>query len=387
VRVLYPLLALLAYVHFVLALLVGFVLVATVPVLAIGFAALLLVGRQFVLLYRLLGSLLRLTFGSVGAAAGLLRELFLAIFERDEGPVRIPFAYGREALPELFRLVDEVAAEVKTAGIDRVLLTPDPECAVFDTAAPGALSVFKRRRRHLVLGLPYVYALSLDELRSVLAHELGHFTLGHLTLSRVTWHFIGRIDGRLERWREAEFHALNPLFWSTAASAALLAAIYHPWWRLHELDADRVAARTMGANHRIASLRKLGDLLAVAEATRLVALVARKDGVAPLHLGEAAARLSWRMDPVVKRRLAVQAEGDPHDLEGRTHPPTALRIAALRGVPEKPARHGELAARYLPDVRKLEEHITRVVLRIEATEPAKAHIERVVAHLAATPAA
>jgi Zn-dependent protease with chaperone function len=386
VRFVYPL-ALLAYVHFVLALLVGFVLVAAVPLLAVGFAALLVVGRQFVLLYRLLGALFRLTFGSVGAAAGILRELFLAVFERDEGPVRIPFAYGREALPELFRLVDEVAAEVDTGGVDRVLVTPDPECAVFDTATPGALSWLRRRRKHLVLGLPYVYALSLDELRSVLAHELGHFTLGHLTLSRVTWHFIRRIDGRLEAMRESEFHALNPLFWSTAASAALLAAVYHPWWRLHELAADRVSARAMGANHRVSSLRKVGDLIAIAEATECVTAVARKEGFAPLHLGEAAARLAWRMDPVVKRRLAVRAQGDPHDLEGRTHPPTALRIAAMRGLPEKPARHGELAARYLPDVRKLEEHITRVVLRIEATEPAKAHVERVIAHLTATPAA
>lgn len=387
-RVVYPLLALLAYLHFVAALAIGFLLVATVPVLAIGAAVALAAGGQVGAFVRLLGSLLRLTFGSIALAARLLRDLFLAVFEREEEPVSIPFSYGREALPELYRLVDEVAAAVRTRGVDRVLVTPDPEFGVFDLPAPGALGFLRRRRRHLVVGLPFVYTLSLDELRAVVAHELGHFTLGHTTLGRFTWHFIGRIGGRLDAMREGEFHALNPLYWSTRVSLAVFEAIYHPWWRLQELDADRRAALAAGANHHAGMLRKMRDHVpAVAVATGIVAETARQEQVAPRHLGEAAARLSWRMDPIVKKRLASRQEGDPLDLEGRTHPPTALRIAALRGLPEQPARHQELAARYLPDLRNLEEHLTRVVLRIPAVEESKVHVERVVARLTASPAA
>ncbi len=387
-RAVYPLLALLAYLHFVVALLVGFLLVAAVPLLAAGAVALLVAGRQFGALVRLLGSLLRLTFGSIVVAAVLLRELALAIFDRDEDPVRIPFSYGREALPDLFRLVDEVAAAVGTRGVERVLVTPSQEFGVFDAPAPGALAFLRRRRRHLVVGLPYVYSLSLDELRAVIAHELGHLTLGHQTITRFTWHFIRRIAGRLETLREAEFWMLNPLYWSSRVSLAVFEAIYHPWWRLQEYDADRRSALAVGANHAVAGLRRAREHVpALVLATEAVVSVAKQQGVAPRHLGEAAARLSWRMDPVVRRRLAVRAEGDPHDLEGRTHPPTSLRIAALRGLPEQPPRHGELAAKYLPDVRKLEEHVTRAVLRIEAIEPAKDHVERVVAHLAAGAAA
>lgn len=388
VRAVYPTLAVLAYLFFVLSLALGFLLVAAVPALAVALAVALVMGGQVGAFVRLVGSLLRLTFGSVGVAAQLLRDLGLALFERDEAPLRVPWSYGREALPETFRLVDEVADAVGTRGVDRVLVTPQAEFGAFDLAPPGALGFLRRPRRHLVVGLPYAYALSLDELRAVVAHELAHFTLGHTTLSRLTWHFIRRIAGRLESMQEGDFWALNPVYWCTRASLALFEAIYAPWSRLHEFDADRRSGQAAGSNHAISALRKAREAVpAVSVATELVTEVARLQGVAPRHLGEAAARLSWRMDPAVKRRLARASEGDPLDLEGRTHPPTAHRIAALHALPQKPARHGELAARYLPDLRALEEHVTRATLRAERVEPTKEHVERVIAHLAARTAA
>jgi Zn-dependent protease with chaperone function len=388
VRTVYPALAVLAYLFFVISLALGFLLVAAVPVLAATLAAALVMGGQYAAFVRLLGSLLRLTFGSIGVAARLLRDLALAVFERDEAPVRVPWSYGREALPEVFRLVDEVGDAVGTRGVDRVLVSPRPEFGAFDLAPPGALGFLRRPRRHLVVGLPYVYALSLDELRAVVAHELAHFTLGHTALSRLTWHFLRRIAGRLASMEEGDFWALNPVYWCTRASLGVFEAIYGPWSRLHEFDADRRSARAAGSNHAVSALRKCREAVpAVGVATELVAEVARLQQVAPRHLGEAAARLSWRMDPAVKRRLARASEGDPLDLDGRTHPPTAHRIAALHGLPEKPARHGELAAKYLPDLRNLEEHVTRAALRVERVEAAKAHVERVIVHLSAQTAA
>jgi Zn-dependent protease with chaperone function len=187
---------------------------------------------------------------------------------------------------------------------------------------------------------------------------------------------------------EGDFWALNPVYWCARASLAVFQAIYAPWSRLQEFDADRRSAKAVGSNHAISALRRSREAVpAVSLAAELVTQVARAEGVAPSHLGEAAARLSWRLDPEVKRRLAREAEGDPLDIEGRTHPPTPHRIAALHGVPEKPARHGELAAKYLPDLRKLEEHVTRASLRLERVEPAKAHVDRVIARLSAPSAA
>ncbi len=385
-RVVFPIVALLAYVHFVVALAIGFAAVAAVPVAAVALGAALLMGGQIALFVRLVGALLRITFGSLGCAVRLLQDLGLAVFERDEEPVKIPWSYGREALPEVFRLVDDVAAAMRTRGVDRVLVTHEASFGVFDLAGEGAFAL--RRRRHLVLGLPFVYALSLDEVRSIVAHELAHFTLGHTAFTRITWHFINRIGGRLGRLQEGDFWALNPVYWSTRLSLGLLASIYHPWSRLREHDADRRAARALGGNHFISALRKTRDTLpAVVLAQQLVVDFAKRHAVAPRHMGEAAARLSQELPAGVRRDLARKAQGDPLDLEGRTHPPTAVRIAALQEIPEKPPRHPEVAARYLPDLRNMEEHLTRAALRVERVEPARTLAARIVAQLTEPPPA
>jgi Zn-dependent protease with chaperone function len=388
VRVVYPALAVLAYAFFVLSLALGFALVAAVPLLAGALLAVLIVGGRVVPFVRLAGSLVRLTFGAIGVAAYLLRDLALALFERDQAPVRVPFAYGREALPQLFQLVDEVSAAVGTRGVDRVLLSAEPEFGAFDLAHPGALGFLRRRRRHLVIGLPFVYALSLDELRAVIAHELAHFTLGHLHLTRLTWHFIGRIGSRLRSMESGDYRILVPVYWCTRASLGVFEAIYFPWWRLKELDADRRSARAVGANHAISALRSSREAVpTLSLAMTMVADLARREQVAPRHLGEAAWRLARRMDPEVRRQLSRASQGDPLDLEGRTHPPTPHRIAALHGLPEQPPRHPELAARYLPDLRNLEAHITRAILRVDRVEPAKLIVERMVGGMDARPTA
>lgn len=107
-RFLYPILALLAYVFFVASLVAGLVAVFLVPVAAGFLAAAMVAAGQFVALVRLLGALLRLTFGAVGRAGQLVADLFRALFSGDPEPTSTVGTYGREALPELFRLVDEV---------------------------------------------------------------------------------------------------------------------------------------------------------------------------------------------------------------------------------------------------------------------------------------
>jgi Zn-dependent protease with chaperone function len=291
--------------------------------------------------------------------------------------VRVPWSYGPEALPELFRLVDEVAGTMGTRGIDRVVVTHDPCFGVF--TLPAGL---RRRRRHLVVGLPYVYALSLDDLRAVLAHELAHLRLGHDTSGRLTWHFIRRMQGRLEAMSRGAFASLSPVYWSTALSLWLLSVIYHPWHRLQEYEADRLSAHAAGANHAISALRKIREALpAILFSQSLLVDAAQADAVAPSHLGEAAARLSTALPARLRKQLSLRGEGDPLDLEGRTHPPTPQRIAALHGLPQQPARHPEVAARYLPDLRALEAHVTGASLRAKTVEPPRAAAERALARL------
>ncbi|MEG3633391.1 M48 family metallopeptidase [Micromonospora palythoicola] len=77
---------------------------------------------------------------------------------------------SRQQAPELFALVDEVAA---------ALDTPTPEVIGVDgdlNAYAGQVGL--RQRRVLCLGLPYWGALGPQERVALLAHELGHFVNG-----------------------------------------------------------------------------------------------------------------------------------------------------------------------------------------------------------------
>ncbi len=384
-RVVYPLLALLAYAFFLVSLGAGFLAVTLVPIAVALLAAALVAGGQIGAFLRLLEAFFRLTIGAVRVGGSLLSDLLEGSFGGDPEPTRVVGAYGREALPEVFRLVDEVAAELRTRGVEKVLVTHDASCAAIELRRPGLLP--RGRRRVLLLGLPFVYALSLDEMRAVIAHELAHFALRHGRALRTSWRFLERVERQILRMQEGDFWPLNPVYWAVRSSHAVLAAIHHPWSRLRELEADRRAARAFGANHCASGFRKLRDSLPALQMTQDVVVGwCRANGRAPLHLGEAAARVSGALPPLLRKRLAVRAEGDVRDLTDRTHPPIALRIASLRGVPDRPVRHGELAARYLPDLRNLEAHLTRVALRIEEQSATKQIAAEVLAHLSGKPA-
>jgi len=376
VRFVYPLLAIAAYLLFVASLAVGLAAVLLVPVAAGLIAAGLVAAGQFAALIRLLESLLRLTFGALGRAGTLLADLFRAFSDGDPEPTRVAGSYGREALPELFRLVDEVAAEVGTRGVDRILLLHDGNAAVTDLRTPGLLP--RPRRRLLLVGLPYVYALSLDELRAVLAHELAHLTLGHVALHRATRRMAMRMERQIQRMEEGSWFAIDPVYWSVRLSLGLLAGIYCPWSRLQEYEADRRSALAAGGNNAVAALRKAReDVPAIQHSVVFLFAWCRANRAAPRHLGEAATRLADALPARQRKELALRSEGDPFELEGRSHPSTAHRIAALRGLPERPSRHPLQAARYLPDLRNLEEHLTRAALRAPDVWPTRSLVERI----------
>ncbi|MER5504596.1 M48 family metalloprotease [Streptomyces sp. NPDC002766] len=96
---------------------------------------------------------------------------------------------SRSDAPELYALIDEVAAAVGTRGVDTV---------VVDTRANASVTQLGLRRRLLTLGLPLWEVLTWQQRIALLGHELGHFTNGdtrHGTVvgtayrSLMTWYY------------------------------------------------------------------------------------------------------------------------------------------------------------------------------------------------------
>ena len=228
--------------------------------------------------------------------------------------------YGREALPELFRLVDEVAAEVGTRGRG-----PNPGGArgrrrrhrLASSRVPAAAV----RRRVMIVGLPFVYTLSLDQMRAVIAHELAHLTLGHVLIHRVTYRFVVRMEDQLLRMQEGAWFGLDPVYWSVRLSHAMLAGIYCPWERLREFDADRRSAMAAGANHAVAALRTARDHLpAMQSALAHVVEWCQANRTAPRHLGEAVARLAGAIPARARKDLGAGGGGRPVPIGGAQPP-------------------------------------------------------------------
>src|SRR5579859_4471268 len=186
-------------------------------------------------------------------AAGLLLS---SVF----GTRRPPFVpprrrLQREEAPALFAMIDELAARAGTAPPGEVYLEPLPNLGVTEV---GGL---RRSRRVLIIGAPMLHILRVDELRSAIAHELGHFLGGdtRLTAFRMQTHALfASVVTATERdpFRQGTSHyAVEGGFALANAIGRGLVRTYgrfflwvtHATGRRQELAADALSAALVGA--------------------------------------------------------------------------------------------------------------------------------------------
>lgn len=157
----------------------------------------------------------------------------------------------RENAPELFRMVDEVNERVQGPKVHKVLVDGEPNASVVQIPRRG---VIFGQRNYLVLGLPYLYALSPDEFRAVVAHELGHLSKSH-----------GRFGAWIYRIRTTWWQLLEALeekrHWTTGLFRRFFEwyvprfdAYSFPLRRAHEFEADEAAAEAAGPQAAMTAL-------------------------------------------------------------------------------------------------------------------------------------
>ncbi|RZK79088.1 MAG: peptidase M48, partial [Pedobacter sp.] len=76
--------------------------------------------------------------------------------------------------PELFKLIAEIVAEVKTPFPKHVYLSSEVNASVFYDS--NFWSMFFPVRKNLQIGLGLMNSISAIELKAILAHEFGHFS-------------------------------------------------------------------------------------------------------------------------------------------------------------------------------------------------------------------
>lgn len=142
--------------------------------------------------------------------------------------------------PELFALIEELRKRLRAPKFHHVLVTDEFNAGVIQDPRLG---IFGWYRNYLLVGLPLAKALTPEQFKAVLAHELGHLAKGHAALSnwiynqRLRWSRLMAALEEVESWGVVLFRPF--LRWY----APYFNACSYPLARANEFEADAASAR------------------------------------------------------------------------------------------------------------------------------------------------
>ncbi|KQT02027.1 M48 family metallopeptidase [Cellulomonas sp. Leaf395] len=282
----------------------------------------------------------KLGFFTAAIAVGVVVALWKVARARpapDEGPTLTP-----ADAPALWEAVRELAAAAGTRAPDDIRLLPDVNAAVSeDTRLLGLVG----GTRHLYLGVPLLQTLDVGQLRSVLAHELGHYSNSHTRLGPLTYRGKQAIVATLEQLSG------NVVGWFLRLYARLFFVVSAAVNRRQELEADQLSVRIAGRATAQSALRELP----VADAAWSFYLHnylddAWESGYAPTAHG-----FFGGFGQLVTARtteLAQMRDDAPPAEQSRwdSHPSIAARVAAMDRMPDvSVARDTRPAWALIPD--------------------------------------
>lgn len=243
-------------------------------------------------------------------------------------PVGLPLV--RADAPELFALIEELCLGLAAPPVDAVLLTWSADAACQQRVRFGP---FGPTRRTVLIGIPAILAVTSDELRAILAHEIGH---------------ISTSDGAAGAWvygvRETWSRLVTDLHEKRSLSKGIFTRLFG-WYmsyfgrysfvlaRQQEINADRAAAALCGpavlgdALVRLTILRQSFD--------RQTGLTVGMESLASARPVARARALLRTVDPEQSRRDLKTALSGEYELAD-VHPPLAARLAAIGVQPRTP---------------------------------------------------
>ncbi|MDX6475695.1 MAG: hypothetical protein QOH95_1206 [Gaiellaceae bacterium] len=205
---------------------------------AIGVGVVLLALHSTILLLKLLIPI-----------GGLMIVIVRSLYVSFEPPVGVRVT-KRDA-PPLFEMLDAVKRAIRGPRLHRVLVDERPNAGIVQVPRAGGLL---GSRNYLVLGLPYLLALTADEFRAVVGHELGHLSRRH-----------GRFGAFVYRVRQTWFQLLEAFEERRSLWTGMIRRFfgwYVPYFnaytlpvaRAHEFEADDAAVEVAGSEAAASSL-------------------------------------------------------------------------------------------------------------------------------------
>ncbi|MCK2220025.1 M48 family metallopeptidase [Actinomadura sp. ATCC 31491] len=257
------------------------------------------------------------------AAGALVRALFMV--SRRQGGEQPGVAVGREHEPVLWQTVEDLARRVRTAPPDEIRLVAEVNAAVSeDTRWLG----LRATRRRMFIGLPLLQQLTVDELRAVLGHELGHYSGAHTRLGAPVYR------GRVSLIATVQGLGNHPFIQKVFTwYAKLYLRISQAVSRRQELEADEFAVSISGRQAMAGALTKIhATALGWDLYVNAYLSLTGAGGARPATVFDGFQRMMG--DPERQAQLArlgaEPEEVSPYD----SHPGLAERLAAIERLPE-----------------------------------------------------
>ena len=186
------------------------------------------------------------------ALAGFLAAAFIftCLWIRFNPPTGIILTESE--FPDLHSLIRKIADHAGGVRFDQVLLDPEMNASAVQNPRLG---IFGWYRTYLVIGLPLMETLSVDEFKAVIAHEIAHLSQADgkvgawLHRTRLTWERIMSRSAKLSFCPMSHF--FFRWFWPQFNSRSFVLL------RHNELDADRRAAEWISPTSLSSGLKRL----------------------------------------------------------------------------------------------------------------------------------
>ena len=217
-------------------------------VLALGVIAALALGLYEIVVNGFTGAaLVKLFVLAVLVSVAIGRGLWAGLRRHDRGEPGVVLT--EEEQPRLWAEVRYLAEHLGTRPPDEIRLVHDVNAAVSESSRWLGLVPGTRR---MYVGAPLLTGLTALQMRSVLAHELGHYSGRHTGLAGVTY----RGQESLQR----VIRHLGPSSWVgrlLQLYGRLYVAVASSVNRRQELEADAYSARLAGKSVAISALQSL----------------------------------------------------------------------------------------------------------------------------------
>jgi len=267
---------------------------------------------------------------SVGALIGviaMIRGLFSTI--RKARTFVIGKSLRREHAPDLWMLVEEAAQRLGSLKPDHIVVGLDPN--FFVTEADVASLSGSLKGRTLYCSLPLCRILSVEELTSVIGHELGHFKGQDTKFSRYFYPiYAGTVSALATLHATQQGFSSIPMLPAIAVLSYFLESFSIAERRLsreRELEADRVGASLTSPRALASALVKLHAFIGLWEGWEGIIAALMRQGIALENISQGYADLVLQnarpeaLQGIAKGRLA-----HPTD----SHPPLAVRLQSLQ---------------------------------------------------------